>query len=700
MDENMSGKLSIQSSPGTTTNKSLNQYKGASWPVNAADYETIACIGTGKFSAVWSGYCKPNQLKVCIKTMDLESSTCSFEEILQEVQTMRLCDFPNILGCFCSFVYLDQLWLISQFMAKGSSARVMEIFNTRNHVEGFTEDIVAYLLHETLKGLNYLHSRGLIHRNVKAGNILLDNQGGVKLADFGFIASTEQHVKTVIQHSSYLYNMAPEVMDNNKAKEMDYRSDIWSIGITALELAKGVTPYAKYASTNLLTYIQNNEPPSLASYSHEKQLHAQGNPFSKFFDEFYKKCLQKNTQLRPSVGELLKHKLLRHTSREGLVQILTQIPNGDEPLDPDRTTPIVQSMHSLHAVDYPPSRGDDVTTPKLSSSPKFPSAYGTSSFVTGMSSHSHSQSNLSSHSRDNIVEIDRILCGTGGVAGGSGGGGGIATSVTNSPSQGSNSTTTLPNSSNTPHTNSNHFFTPLHSTHTSSHNMTYPMTINSPFPSTSSLMQKLEQLEEHGMMMMSSANTTTTAAAASASEFAPGTSWVFDDEQKPPMIEENDVQPLPLPSVLPSLLSGTQESPIDAVATSTTEIINNMSTSSMMTRTLSDGIASVTSEDFNLVHELSSSTSSSMLSPSSPPLHTHPSSSLLEVSSPEQALVGDLSSVLVECSVSTILTTPTPTAATRKHRCSSSESIEMSMDSINLQEESSVFALDDININQ
>jgi len=333
---NYSTKTSYHSSPDSSSSllKKQAHISNVIWPVHINDYERVISIGHGKFSTVWSGYCKPNQLKVCIKILDLENSTYSFEDILQEVQIMRLCDYPNILNCFCCFVHHDQLWLISQLMEKGSCARVMEIYNKENHVEGLMEECVAYILYETLKGLNYLHSRGLIHRNVKAGNILLGGRGIVKLADFGLIASAEQRTKPTItqndHQNTYLYNIAPEVLDNhNHGQEIDHRSDIWSIGITALELAKGATPYAQYASTNLLEYMQHYDPPSLASYSHDKQLTNTGHSFSKFFEDFVKKCLQKNNQLRPSVGELLKHKLLRNTHKEGLLQILGTIPNVD-----------------------------------------------------------------------------------------------------------------------------------------------------------------------------------------------------------------------------------------------------------------------------------------------------------------------------------------------------------------------------------
>lgn len=184
--------------PHSTTTSS------SSWPTQASDYSLHISIGTGAFSSVWKAQCHTNNTQVAIKIMDLERITTSFEDILQEVQTMRLCDDENVLCCYCSFVYTDQLWLVTQLMDKGSCYRVMSVAKTMGFGEGMNEEWLAYILKEALQGIKYLHDNGQIHRDIKSGNILLDSRGGVRIADFGVSGWTmirgerQESVKTFV----------------------------------------------------------------------------------------------------------------------------------------------------------------------------------------------------------------------------------------------------------------------------------------------------------------------------------------------------------------------------------------------------------------------------------------------------------------------------------------------------------------------
>lgn len=260
-------------------------------------------IGSGSFSSVWraelQGAEPPKQ--VAVKIMDLENISSSFDDILQEVQTMRLCDDQNVLRCYASFVHASQLWLITQHMDKGSCLRVMTISSEVLGLgRGLSEDSVAYVLREALQGLHYLHSNGHIHRDIKCGNILLDSDGVVRLADFGVSGWTmaggrrQETVRTFVGTPCW---MAPEVME--QVDGYDHRADIWSLGITALELAKGMAPYARFAPMRVLVLTIEEDPPGLKSYDNDRQ--ASGAPFSRMFEEFYKKCLQKNPRFVKSV---------------------------------------------------------------------------------------------------------------------------------------------------------------------------------------------------------------------------------------------------------------------------------------------------------------------------------------------------------------------------------------------------------------
>ena len=136
-------------------------------------------IGKGAFSTVIKAKCRKNDQEVAIKIMDLENITTSFDDILTEVQTMRLCDHQNILSCYCSFVSKDKLWLILQLMNKGSCMRILswtKHLSPSGNECGMNEDWLAYIIKEALQGLSYLHSTGHIHRDVKPGNILINSK--------------------------------------------------------------------------------------------------------------------------------------------------------------------------------------------------------------------------------------------------------------------------------------------------------------------------------------------------------------------------------------------------------------------------------------------------------------------------------------------------------------------------------------------
>jgi len=217
-----------------------------------------------------------------------------------------------------------ELWLVTQLMNKGSSLHCVQSFKARSGFDEcgdaprLLESHITYILHETLVGLKYIHENGQIHRDIKARNILLDSSAAVRIADFGVSGwlvsegNRRKNTKTFVGTPCW---MAPEVME--QINGYDYKVDIWSLGITALELAKGYAPYAKYQPMKVLLVTIQEPPPSLETYDDEDNV----NKWSKTFRDMIKLCLQKDPRKRPNCEELLNHRHFRSFADSKLLQM-------------------------------------------------------------------------------------------------------------------------------------------------------------------------------------------------------------------------------------------------------------------------------------------------------------------------------------------------------------------------------------------
>ncbi|CAB9508809.1 Mitogen-activated protein kinase HOG1 (Fragment) [Seminavis robusta] len=297
------------------------------WPTDASHYALIGKIGQGAFASVWGARTKEESSRDCaVKVLNLDHVDSNLAEIRLEVQAMRLSSHPNVLACHTAFVQKTDLWLVTQIMRKGSSLHSLQSARRRYRDENKgcrMEDHILYIFHETLLGLKYIHDNGQIHRDIKAGNILLDGNGDVRIADFGVSGWLEQagskqdRAKTFVGTPCW---MAPEVME--QIHGYDYRADIWSLGITALELAKGYAPYAKYPPMKVLILTIQEDPPNLDSYDEEDegddaldQL-VVDEEWSSSFRSLVDTCLQKNPARRPTTQELLQSKHLNSLNDE------------------------------------------------------------------------------------------------------------------------------------------------------------------------------------------------------------------------------------------------------------------------------------------------------------------------------------------------------------------------------------------------
>ncbi|XP_010251251.1 PREDICTED: serine/threonine-protein kinase BLUS1 isoform X4 [Nelumbo nucifera] len=271
------------------------------FPVNSNDYKLYEEVGEGVSATVYRALCIPFNEIVAIKVLDLEKCNSDLDSIRREVQTMSLIDHPNVLRAYCSFTADRSLWVVMPYMSGGSCLHIMK----SAFPEGFEEPVIATLLREVLKALVYLHAHGLIHRDVKAGNILIDSNGAVKLGDFGVSACMFDTGDRQRSRNTFVGTpcwMAPEVMQ--QLHGYDFKADIWSFGITALELAHGHAPFSKYPPMKVLLMTLQNAPPGL-DYERDKK-------FSKSFKEMVATCLVKDPKKRPTPEKLLKHSFFKH----------------------------------------------------------------------------------------------------------------------------------------------------------------------------------------------------------------------------------------------------------------------------------------------------------------------------------------------------------------------------------------------------
>ncbi|XP_041345878.1 serine/threonine-protein kinase 10 [Pyrgilauda ruficollis] len=274
-------------------------------------WEVVGELGDGAFGKVYKAKNKETGALAAAKVIETKSED-ELEDYMVEIEILATCDHPHIVKLLGAFYWDGKLWIMIEFCPGGAvDATMLELDR------GLTEPQIQVICRQMLEALHYLHSKRIIHRDLKAGNVLLTQDGDIKLADFGVSA---KNMKTLQKRDSFIgtpYWMAPEVVmcETMKDTPYDYKADIWSLGITLIEMAQIEPPHHELNPMRVLLKIAKSDPPTLSCPS----------KWSLEFRDFLKKALDKNPETRPSAAQLLEHPFVsKVTSNRALRELVAE----------------------------------------------------------------------------------------------------------------------------------------------------------------------------------------------------------------------------------------------------------------------------------------------------------------------------------------------------------------------------------------
>ncbi|KAK5858840.1 hypothetical protein PBY51_002954 [Eleginops maclovinus] len=298
--------------PTIEIKKKVKQYEHVHRDINPNDlWEIIGELGDGAFGKVYKARNKETGVLAAAKVIETKCEE-ELEDYIVEIDILAKCDHRYIVKLLDAFYHDNKLWIMIEFCPGGAvDATMLELDR------GLTEPQIKVVCRQMLEALIYLHSMKIIHRDLKAGNILLMLDGDIKLADFGVSA---KNTKTLQRRDSFIgtpYWMAPEVVmcETMKDAPYDYKADVWSLGITLIEIAQIEPPHHELNPMRVLLKIAKSEPPTLE----------QPHKWSQEFKDFLKKSLDKNPETRPTVAQLIEHPFVRKvTSNRPLRELVAE----------------------------------------------------------------------------------------------------------------------------------------------------------------------------------------------------------------------------------------------------------------------------------------------------------------------------------------------------------------------------------------
>lgn len=301
MDSKNSSSSSLSSASSNPINAEVID------PLDLFDVEE--CVGRGNFGDVYRAVEKKTNKVVAVKVVNLEETDDDIDVLVQEISFLSQLKSKYITNYFETYLKDTNMWIIMEYCGGGSCADLLKCHKRLD------EEIVCFIIRETLRGLEYLHLERKIHRDIKSANILLTSDGLVKLADFGV---SGQITATNIKKDTFVgtpFWMAPEVITRKSG--YNEKADIWSLGITTIELITGSPPYSDHEPMKILFEIPKKPAPLLS-----------GSQYSYQIKEFIKFCLVKNPSTRPSASILLKTKFIRNCKRH--INLIPLIEQKDE----------------------------------------------------------------------------------------------------------------------------------------------------------------------------------------------------------------------------------------------------------------------------------------------------------------------------------------------------------------------------------